>query len=65
MQINGKSVKQRGYRREGEKAKDREERKRREELRWQKDHAYDDLMSEENMVSNQDRDVGFYEDDFM
>ena len=51
--------------REGEKAKDRDERKRREELRWQKDHAYDGLMSEENMVSNQDRDAGFYEDDFM
>jgi cell envelope opacity-associated protein A len=51
--------------REKQKAKDREERQRRDELRWQKDHAYDDMMREENMVSNQDRDAGFYEDDFM
>ena len=51
--------------REQQKAKDREERKQREELRWQKDHAYDDLMREENMLSNQDRDAEFYEDDFM
>lgn len=51
--------------REQQKAKDRDERKQREELRWQKDHAYDDLMREENMVSNQDRDADFYEDDFM
>jgi len=51
--------------REQQKAKEREERQQREELRWQKDHAYDDLMREENMVSNQDRDAQFYEDDFM
>ncbi len=51
--------------REQQKAKEREERKKREELRWQKDHAYDDIMREENMVSNQDRDASFYEDDFM
>ncbi|RMZ81063.1 hypothetical protein DV738_g2375, partial [Chaetothyriales sp. CBS 135597] len=51
--------------RENQKAKDREERKRRDELRWQKDHAYDDLMREENMVSNEDRNASFYEDDFM
>jgi len=51
--------------REKQKAKDRDERQRREELRWQKDHAYDDMMREEEMVSNQDRDAGFYEDDFM
>lgn len=51
--------------REKQKASDREERQRREELRWQKDHAYDDMMREENMVSNQDRDADFYEDDFM
>ncbi|RMZ87240.1 hypothetical protein DV736_g5530, partial [Chaetothyriales sp. CBS 134916] len=51
--------------REDQKAKDREERKRRDELRWHKDHAYDDLMREENMVSNEDRDANFYEDDFM
>jgi long-subunit acyl-CoA synthetase (AMP-forming) len=51
--------------REQEKAKDREEKKRRDELRYHKDHAYDDLMREENMVSNQDRDADFYDDDFM
>ena len=51
--------------REEQKGKDREERQRREELRWQKDHAYDDLMREENMVSNEDRNANFYEDDFM
>ncbi|KAJ4517699.1 hypothetical protein HRR78_003537 [Exophiala dermatitidis] len=51
--------------REQQKAKDREERKKREELRWQKDHAYDDIMREEYMVSNQDRDASFYEDEFM
>ena len=51
--------------REAQKAKDREEKQRRDELRYQKDHAYDDLMREENMVSNQDRDASFYDDDFM
>lgn len=51
--------------REQQKAKDRDERQRREELRWQKDHAYDDIMREENMVSNQDSNANFYEDDFM
>lgn len=51
--------------REEQKSKDREEKKRREDLRWQKDHAYDDLMNEDNMVSNEDRDANFYEDDFM
>ena len=51
--------------REEQKAQDRDEKGRRDELRWQKDHAYDDLMREENMVSNQDRDADFYEDDFM
>lgn len=51
--------------REEQKAKDREEKRAREEKRWQKDHAYEDLMREENMVSNQDRDAAFYEDDFM
>lgn len=51
--------------REQQKAKDRDEKRQREDLRWQKDHAYDDLMREDEMVSNQDRDAGFYEDDFM
>jgi hypothetical protein len=48
--------------REEQKAKDREEKKRREELRYQKDHAYDGIMREDNMQSNED---GFDEDDFM
>ncbi|KEF58157.1 uncharacterized protein A1O9_06082 [Exophiala aquamarina CBS 119918] len=51
--------------REQQKARDREEKKKREELRYQKDHAYDDLMREENMVSNEDRGSHFYDDDFM
>jgi hypothetical protein len=51
--------------REKQKAKDRDERQRREQLRWQKDHAYDDMMREDQMVSNQDIDAGFYDDDFM
>lgn len=40
--------------------------KERKEKKWQKDHAYDDLFSEENMAmtSNQDRASDF-EDDFM
>jgi len=40
--------------------------KERKELAWQRDHAYDDMMSEENIAasSNQDRDEDFL-DDFM
>ena len=40
--------------------------KERQEKKWQKDHAYDELFAEENMVStsNQDRDEN-WEDDFM
>jgi hypothetical protein len=40
--------------------------KERKELAWQRDHAYDDMMSEENIAqsSNQDRDENFL-DDFM
>ncbi|KAM5387297.1 hypothetical protein ACJA88_001649 [Fusarium oxysporum] len=36
------------------------------EKKWQKDHAYDDIFTEENMAgsSNQDRDEN-WEDDFM
>jgi NFACT protein RNA binding domain len=51
--------------REKQKARDRDERQRRDQLRWQKDHAYDDLMREDNMVSNEDRGANFYDDDFM
>jgi hypothetical protein len=40
--------------------------KEREELKRQKDHAYDDIFAEENLAasSNQDRDEN-WEDDFM
>ncbi|KAK3905345.1 coiled-coil domain-containing protein 25 [Staphylotrichum tortipilum] len=40
--------------------------KERQEKKWQKDHAYDEMFTEENMAatSNQDRDEN-WEDDFM
>lgn len=40
--------------------------KERSEKKWQKDHAYDDLFTEENMEgsSNQDRPEN-WEEDFM
>jgi hypothetical protein len=40
--------------------------KERKELAWQRDHAYDDIMTEDNLAesSNQDRDEDFL-DDFM
>ncbi|KAE8147091.1 hypothetical protein BDV25DRAFT_161117 [Aspergillus avenaceus] len=52
--------------REGQRAKEKQEKREREQLKWQKEHAYDDLMSEENVQgsSNQDRDPDFL-DDFM
>lgn len=51
--------------REDQKAKDKQEKLDRERMKWQKDHAYDDLFQEENMISNQERDADFYEEDFM
>lgn len=52
--------------REERKAEEKREKKEREELRRRKEHAYDDLMTEDNlnMSSNQDRDSDFL-DDFM
>lgn len=52
--------------REQLKEKEKKEKREREQLKWQKDHAYDDMFSEENMEAsnNQDRDPDFY-DDFM
>lgn len=52
--------------REEKRAQEKRERKEREQLKWQKEHAYDDLMSEENIQQscNQDRDPNFL-DDFM
>jgi hypothetical protein len=40
--------------------------KERKELAWQRDHAYEDMMTEDNLAqsSNQDRDEDFL-DDFM
>ncbi|KAF2739062.1 DUF814-domain-containing protein [Polyplosphaeria fusca] len=40
--------------------------KERKEKAWQRDHAYDDLMSEDNVAqsSNQDRDADFLDDFF-
>jgi len=40
--------------------------KERKELAWKRDHAYDDLFSEENLASssNQDRDADS-DNDFM
>ena len=52
--------------REEQRSREKQERREREQLKWQKEHAYDDLMSEENVQasSNQDRDPDFL-DDFM
>lgn len=52
--------------REDKKLAEKKERQEREQLKWQKEHAYDDLFSEENMMqsSNQDRGQDFL-DDFM
>lgn len=52
--------------REEKKAQEKQEKKEREEKRWQKDHAYDDLMDEGDIAasSNQDREADFL-DDFM
>lgn len=61
-------VKQRAERkvRDEQRAREKQEKREREQLKWQKDHAYDDMMTEENMQasSNQDRDPDFL-DDFM
>ncbi|KAL5341209.1 hypothetical protein BJX70DRAFT_62505 [Aspergillus crustosus] len=50
--------------REEKKNRDKQEKREREQLKWQKDHAYDDMFSEESMEasSNQDRDPDFLED---
>lgn len=40
--------------------------KEREQLKYQKDHAYDDIFSEENMAASSNQDRGEdWEDDFM
>ncbi|PGH29286.1 hypothetical protein GX50_07963 [[Emmonsia] crescens] len=52
--------------REEKRAAEKQEKKKREELKWQKEHAYDDFLNEDNIQqsSNQDRDPDFL-DDFM
>lgn len=52
--------------REQQREKEKLEKREREQLKWQKDLAYDDIFSAENMEasSNQDRDADFL-DDFM
>ncbi len=52
--------------RDDRKAEEKRVASERADLKWQKDHAYDDLMSEENVMgsSNQDR-ASDWEDDFM
>lgn len=52
--------------REEKKAQEKIEKQEREQLRYQKEHAYDSIMSEDQiaMSSNADRDPNF-EDDFM
>jgi len=34
----------------------------RKQLKWQKDHMYDDIHTEDQMVSNQDREEGYLSD---
>jgi hypothetical protein len=34
----------------------------RQQLKWQKEHMYDDVHTEDQMVSNQDRDEGYLSD---
>lgn len=52
--------------RDEQRAKDKQEKRAREQLKWQKDHAYDDMMNEESIQqsNNQNRDADFL-DDFM
>ena len=52
--------------RDEQRSREKQEKREREQLKWQKEHAYDDLMTEENMEAsnNQDRDPNFL-DDFM
>lgn len=61
-------MKRRGERkfRDEQRTKEKQEKREREQLKWQKEHAYDDLLSEENVQqsNNQDRDPDFL-DDFM
>ncbi|RHZ66142.1 hypothetical protein CDV55_100735 [Aspergillus turcosus] len=61
-----KKAKEERRARDEQRAREKQEKREREQLKWQKEHAYDDLFSEENMQasSNLDRDSDFL-DDFM
>lgn len=50
----------------GQKKEEQRQAQEWKEKKWQKDHAYDDLFTDENMASssNQDR-AADWEDDFM
>ncbi|KAJ5466862.1 hypothetical protein N7475_004614 [Penicillium sp. IBT 31633x] len=52
--------------REEQRGKEKKKQQEYEQLKWQKDHAYDDMFTEENLEAsnNQDRDEDFL-DDFM
>ncbi|KAF3015684.1 hypothetical protein E8E15_001814 [Penicillium rubens] len=52
--------------RDEQRAKEKKKQQEYEQLKWQKNHAYDDMFTEENMEAsnNQDRDEDFL-DDFM
>ncbi|KAJ5248671.1 Coiled-coil domain-containing protein 25 [Penicillium chermesinum] len=52
--------------REQQRHKDNQEKREREQLKWQKEHAYDDMFSAENMEANSNQDrAADWEDDFM
>ena len=50
--------------RDEQRAREKQEKREREQLKWQKEHAYDDLMTEENMEAsnNEDRDPDVLDD---
>src|SRR5947207_13956940 len=43
--------------RDDERAIEKRERKEREDLKWQKEHAYNDLMCEENIRLSSNKDI--------
>ncbi|KAF5015299.1 hypothetical protein F66182_13419, partial [Fusarium sp. NRRL 66182] len=63
-EILKKQRKQEQRAREDKKLAEKKERQEREQMKWQKEHAYDDLFSEENMMesNNQDRGEDFLDD---
>jgi hypothetical protein len=52
--------------RDERKAEEKKLARERQDLKWQKDHAYDELFSEENVMGSSNQDRGSdWEDDFM